>query len=73
MTQKFLPNIDTDRLSLRPLNSADAEALFRVFSDEEVMKYWNTPPWTSLNDAQDFISSSNEAMQREESITLGIF
>lgn len=72
MIQKFLPTIETDRLVLRPLNQKDAKDLFVIFSDPVVMKYWNTPPWTSLDDARDFINSSVDAMSRQESITLGI-
>lgn len=72
MTLKFMPTIETDRLVLRPLNQEDAKDLFAIFSDPVVMKYWNTPPWASLDDARNFIDSSVDAMNRQESITLGI-
>ena len=36
----------TARLRLRPLAPADAPALYEVFSDPRVMRYWSTPPWT---------------------------
>lgn len=65
--------LDTERLQLRPLTLKDAQALLAIFSDSEVMKYWNTAPWTSLADAQNFIRSSAEAMGSDESLTLGIF
>lgn len=70
--QKFMPTIESDRLVLRPLNHGDAKELFAIFSDPVVMRYWNTPPWASLDDARNFISSSLDAMTRQESITLGI-
>ena len=72
MTQKFLPTIHTERLVLRPLNPEDMQALFAIFSDQEVMRYWNTAPWSSLDDAWNFIRASAEAMERQESMTLGI-
>lgn len=72
MTQKFQPIIHTERLVLRPLELEDAEALLAIFSDQEVMKYWNTSAWTSLEDANNFILESGETMERMESITLGI-
>lgn len=72
MTQKSLPTIHTDRLVLRPLKPEDAQALFAIFSDQEVMRYWNTAPWASLDDAQRFIQTSSEAMDAQESMTLGI-
>jgi len=62
----------TDRLLLRPLEHADAEALLNIFSDHEVMRFWNTPPWTSLSDSIRFIESSLAGMRRRESMTLGI-
>jgi len=37
--------IHTRRLLLRPLRQGDADALFAVFGDPEVMRYWSTPPW----------------------------
>ncbi len=72
MNGRFSPTIRTERLSLRPLTSDDARSLLAIFSDTEVMRYWNTPPWTSLQDALDFIDASNDAMAREDAITLGI-
>ncbi|WP_249977979.1 GNAT family N-acetyltransferase [Vreelandella olivaria] len=72
MTQKFMPTIKTGRLVLRPLKLTDAEALLTIFSDPDVMKYWNTAPWNSLEDAMSFIKESTAAMDRQESITLGI-
>lgn len=37
----------TARLMLRPLREADADALFAIFSDHRVMRYWSTPPWAT--------------------------
>lgn len=37
--------IHTRRLLLRPLRKGDADALFAVFGDPEVMRYWSTPAW----------------------------
>lgn len=68
----FSPVIETERLILRPLAIEDAEELLAIFSDPEVMKYWNTAPWSSIEDALKFINESNEAMLRQESLTLGI-
>jgi [ribosomal protein S5]-alanine N-acetyltransferase len=72
MTATFRPTLRTDRLVLRPLEPDDATGLLAIFSDAEVMKYWNTPPWTSPDDARDFIATSAEATERGESMTLGM-
>jgi ribosomal-protein-alanine N-acetyltransferase len=43
--------LKTARLLLRPLAEADAPALFAIFSDPVVMRYWSTPPWASMDEA----------------------
>lgn len=47
----------TDRLVLRPLQETDVDALFRIFADEKVMRYWSTPPWTSPEPARAMIAN----------------
>ena len=61
----------TDRLILRPLRETDAEALFGIFSDERVMRYWSTPPWTSREPAQDMIATDMAHTTRDH-LRLGI-
>ena len=69
----FFPVIETERLTLRPLETNDAVSLLAIFSDPEVMKYWNTAPWTGVQDADNFISASNDSMLRQASLVLGIY
>ncbi|NUZ09881.1 GNAT family N-acetyltransferase [Pseudoalteromonas sp. McH1-7] len=64
--------LDTERFTLRPLTSQDAEALFAIFSDTDVMRYWNTPPWDSLHDATQFIKQSHEDLTTQKALTLAI-
>jgi ribosomal-protein-alanine N-acetyltransferase len=35
--------LETERLSLRPLEASDAELLFPILSDPEVMAHWDVP------------------------------
>lgn len=72
MHPEFQPTIHADRLVLRPLKPEDAQALLAIFSDQEVMRYWNTAPWTSLDDARGFIRESTRAAECQESLVLGI-
>lgn len=69
----FSPVVETERLTIKPLMTDDAEGLLEIFSDPEVMRYWNTAPWTSIEDALDFIEQSSDAMQRQEAIILGMY
>lgn len=47
-----LPTIPAGRVRLRPLADADVPALFAVFSDEQVVRYWSTPPMREPAEAQ---------------------
>ena len=69
----FFPVIETERLTLKPLVIDDSDSLLGIFSDPEVMRYWNTAPWTTNQDAIDFINESNDSMQRKESLILGVY
>jgi len=40
------------RVQLRRLDQRDAAALFALYSDAEVMRYWNHAPWTSIDQAR---------------------
>lgn len=46
------------RLLLRPLQAADADALFAIFSDAETMRYWSSAAWTSMSQAEALITAA---------------
>lgn len=43
-----LPTLTTPRLRLRAMSPADAPALYAIFSDLEVVRYWSAPPLADL-------------------------
>ena len=49
------PRLQGKRLLLRPPASGDADALFALFADPEVMRYWSRPPMTALAEAEGLI------------------
>jgi len=53
---KVVPTLESSRLRLRTYRSSDAEAMFRLYSDPRVMRYWSFPPWTSLAQAQAYLA-----------------
>ncbi|MFC3032057.1 GNAT family N-acetyltransferase [Pseudoalteromonas fenneropenaei] len=65
--------IETERLILKTLVEEDAKELFAIFSDHEVMKYWNTKPWTAIDEAKSFIAKSLEATHSNTEVILGIY
>lgn len=40
------------RIALRQLEQGDAAALFALYADPEVMRYWNHAPWTDIGQAR---------------------
>jgi RimJ/RimL family protein N-acetyltransferase len=46
-----LPTLTTPRTQLRHLEESDIPALFAIFSDPQVMRYWSSPPMQSLTEA----------------------
>ena len=45
----------TPRLTLRRPTAADLPALYAIFSHLEVMRYWSSPPWTDLAQAEHWL------------------
>lgn len=43
--------IDSERFTLRPIHKSDVEDIFEIFSDKEVMKYYDLLPFNSIEDA----------------------
>jgi ribosomal-protein-alanine N-acetyltransferase len=53
--------LHTERLTLRWMDAGDADALFAIFSDPEVARYWSNPPWTDVQQARDAIAQALDA------------
>jgi [ribosomal protein S5]-alanine N-acetyltransferase len=64
--------LSTRRLLLRPLAEADVPPLFEAFSDPRVMRYWSTPPWSSMDAARALVERDLKAMASGEYVRLGI-
>ncbi|HYD79017.1 MAG TPA: GNAT family N-acetyltransferase [Paucimonas sp.] len=62
----------TDRLRLRPIGEHDANALFAIFSDPEVMRFWSTPPWTDPAQALESIRSTRADYENGSALRLGV-
>ena len=52
-----IPILRTARLLLRPLTSADADALFALHSSAYVLRFWDAPPWSEPARAEQFIAA----------------
>ena len=62
--------IRTSRLVLRVPELSDAEALFSIFSDPEVMRYWSTQPWQHVQEATARIERDRAALLNGSAVRL---
>lgn len=64
--------IDTERLVLRALDMGDVPALFALYSDLEVMRYWSHAPWTSVSQAAAAIREAQQDYASRRSLHLAL-
>lgn len=62
-----LPQLHGERVHLRAYRDDDIDALYAVYSDPGVMRYWSFPPWTAREQAEAYL-----ARARAESIGDGL-
>ena len=53
------PVLHTARLTLRPLVSDDAEALFPTMADAQTMRWWSRAPFDSVDDLRAYVTPSS--------------
>lgn len=58
MPEPLPPILHTERLTLRPIAAGDGPALFAIFSDPEVVRYWSRGVWTELAQAEEMIAAA---------------
>ena len=64
--------ITTDRLVLRPVLHGDAQDLYEIFSDRQVMKYYDLLPFESLERAKEQIEFFTRGFEQRTMIRWGI-
>jgi RimJ/RimL family protein N-acetyltransferase len=67
-----LPTIDANRISLRWISNQDVDALYDIFSDPEVMRYWSTPPLPDRDAAVDLMNEIQEGFRQQTLLKWGI-
>ncbi|MBU2713554.1 GNAT family N-acetyltransferase [Zooshikella harenae] len=73
MTHHFKAiTINTHQLILRPLTEIDAKALFSIFSDQETMRYWSSPPIKKIQEADELIERCMVNYQTQQALCLGL-
>ncbi|OAB43769.1 GNAT family N-acetyltransferase [Paenibacillus glacialis] len=69
---KLFPRLETDRLILKEIEIQDASSIFRIFSNEEVMKYYGRFPMESIEEANQLIAIFNESYISDKGIRWAI-
>lgn len=72
MSTYITPVLTTERLMLRPLAASDAPALYAIFSDPAVVRYWSSEPWTDISFAEAAIARALEAYRDETELRFAI-
>lgn len=67
-----LPTLTAARVSLRWLELADVPALFTLFSDPEVARFWSSPAMTALGQAQRLLAQIHNGYARGDLLQWGI-
>jgi [ribosomal protein S5]-alanine N-acetyltransferase len=68
----ILPTITADRVHLRWLTEVDATALFSIFSNEEVMRYWSSLPMSDMAEAHNLLSHVHDCFTQKALFQWGI-
>lgn len=66
------PTLHTDRLLLRPFADADTDAIFALQSNAQVLRYWDSPPWSERSRAERFITVCKQMEQDGSGARLAI-
>ena len=53
-----VPDLLTERLRLRQIREADAEALYPVLSDVDLMTYWSSAPHTNSAETRAYVAQN---------------
>jgi [ribosomal protein S5]-alanine N-acetyltransferase len=67
-----LPTIVAPRVALRWLTESDADALFGIFSNPTVMRFWSTPPMSDVAQARKLVADIHEGFRTRHLFQWGV-
>jgi RimJ/RimL family protein N-acetyltransferase len=67
-----LPTLAAPRVALRWLTEADIGALYGIFSDPAVMRYWATPPMSDIAQAKKLVADIHEGFRAQHLFEWGV-
>jgi [ribosomal protein S5]-alanine N-acetyltransferase len=72
MDWKKLPTINTERVCLRWMSEADIDALYTIFSNVEVMRYWSSPPISDRKAAALILKGVHDGFHNRTQLKWGV-
>ncbi|QNA88112.1 GNAT family N-acetyltransferase [Massilia sp. Dwa41.01b] len=72
MSETLPPLLHSERLTLRPLGAGDAPALFAIFSDPAVVRYWSRGAWTDMAQAEEMLVAASQGYADGSALRFGI-
>lgn len=67
-----LPVLEATRVRLRWLTEADVDALFAIFSDETMMRYWSSTPMTARAEAEQLLARIHGGFRDQSAFQWGV-
>jgi ribosomal-protein-alanine N-acetyltransferase len=72
MNWERLPTIEASRVILRWIHEEDVDALYAIFSDLEVMRYWSTTPLADRDAAAALLKDIHDGFERHTLLKWGV-
>lgn len=67
-----LPTLNGQQVKIRWLKEADLPALFRIFSDSDVTRYWSRPPMQQRDDAEKLLGEIHSSFRSRALFQWGV-
>lgn len=67
-----IPVLESTRVLLRPVWDTDLDAIFEIFSDPQVMRYWSTPPLRDVAAAAELITEIHQNFADQRFLKWGV-
>ncbi|HEV7904322.1 MAG TPA: GNAT family N-acetyltransferase [Pyrinomonadaceae bacterium] len=72
INSETLPTITAGRIALRWLTGEDVPALFAIFSEADVMRYWSSPPLEKIGEASELLAHIQDGFRRRALFQWGV-
>lgn len=72
MEPEKLPRLETERLVLRELRESDADAMFQIFGDDAVTRYYDLATFTNVEQARQLLARMNARNANGDALRWGI-